>query len=81
MTAQSVLTLDGVCVVRDGKQILGPVSFQIDSGQRWVVLGPNGAGKSTLLGVLAARVFPSKGRAVLLDQQIGRVDYQSYEPV
>jgi iron complex transport system ATP-binding protein len=74
MTAQSVLTLDGVCVVRDGKQILGPVSFQIDSGQRWVVLGPNGAGKSTLLGVLAARVFPSKGRAVLLDQQIGRVD-------
>mgnify|MGYP002655135388 CR=1 FL=1 len=74
MTSQSVLTLDGVCVVRDGKEILGPISFRIGIGERWVVLGPNGAGKSTLLAVLAARIFPSKGKALLLDQQVGRVD-------
>jgi len=74
MTSQSVLTLDGVSVIRDGKQILGPISFRIATGERWVVLGPNGAGKSTLLGVLAARIFPSKGSAFLLDQQVGRVD-------
>ncbi len=74
MTSQSVLTLDGVSVIRDGKQILGPISFRINAGERWVVLGPNGAGKSTLLGVLAARIFPSKGSAFLLDQQVGRVD-------
>ena len=74
MTSQSVLTLDGVSVIRDGKQILGPISFRINTGERWVVLGPNGAGKSTLLGVLAARIFPSKGSALLLDQQVGRVD-------
>ncbi len=74
MSSQNVLALDGVCVVRDGKQILGPISFRIASGERWVVLGPNGAGKSTLLGVLAARVFPTKGTAQLLDQQVGRVD-------
>jgi len=74
MASQTVLVLDGVCVVREGRQILGPVSFRIASGERWVVLGPNGAGKSTLLGVLAARIFPSKGHATLLDQQIGSVD-------
>ena len=74
MTSQTVLTLDGVSVIRDGKQILGPISFRIATGERWVVLGPNGAGKSTLLGVLAARIFPSKGSALLLDQQVGRVD-------
>lgn len=74
MSSQNVLALDGVCVVRDGKQILGPISFRIASGERWVVLGPNGAGKSTLLGVLAARIFPTKGTAQLLDQQVGRVD-------
>jgi iron complex transport system ATP-binding protein len=74
MTLQSVLTLDGVSVIRDDKQILGPISFRINTGERWVVLGPNGAGKSTLLGVLAARIFPSKGSALLLDQQVGRVD-------
>ena len=74
MSSQNVLALDGVCVVRDGKQILGPLSFRIAAGERWVVLGPNGAGKSTLLGVLAARIFPTKGTAQLLDQQVGRVD-------
>ena len=74
MTPHTVLALDGVCVLRDGKQILGPVSFRIASGERWVVLGPNGAGKSTLLAVLAARIFPSKGIAILLDQRIGQVD-------
>ena len=74
LASQLVLSLDGVCVVRDGKQILGPISFRIAAGERWVILGPNGAGKSTLLGVLAARIFPSKGQALLLDQQVGRVD-------
>ena len=74
MSTQLVLTLDGVCVVRDGNQILGPLSLRISTGERWVILGPNGAGKSTLLGVLAARIFPSKGSAMLLDQQVGRVD-------
>ena len=74
MATQSVLALDGVSVVRDNKVILGPVTFRIAQGERWVILGPNGAGKSTLLGLLAARIFPSKGRLELLDQEVGRVD-------
>ena len=74
MSSQLVLALDGVSVVRDGNQILGPITFQIAPGERWVILGPNGAGKSTLLGVLSARIFPSQGNAVLLNQQVGRVD-------
>jgi len=74
MASQTVLALENACVMRDGKQILGPISFRISAGERWVILGPNGAGKSTLLGVLAARIFPSKGSVSLLDQQVGRVD-------
>ncbi|MGI9144922.1 MAG: ABC transporter ATP-binding protein [Candidatus Planktophila sp.] len=74
MASQTVLALENVCVIREGKQILGPLSFRISAGERWVILGPNGAGKSTLLGVLAARIFPSKGQAILLEQQVGRVD-------
>jgi iron complex transport system ATP-binding protein len=74
MASQTVLALENACVVRDGKQILGPISFRMSAGERWVILGPNGAGKSTLLGVLAARIFPSKGSVSLLDQQVGRVD-------
>lgn len=74
MASQTVLALENACVVRDGKQILGPLSFRMSAGERWVILGPNGAGKSTLLGVLAARIFPSKGRVTLLDEQVGAVD-------
>lgn len=74
MSSQTVLALENACVVREGKQILGPISFRISTGERWVILGPNGAGKSTLLGLLAARIFPSKGSVSLLDQQVGRVD-------
>lgn len=74
MSSQTVLALESACVVREGKQILGPISFRISTGERWVILGPNGAGKSTLLGLLAARIFPSKGSVSLLDQQVGRVD-------
>ena len=74
MASQTVLALENACVMRDGKQILGPINFRISAGERWVILGPNGAGKSTLLGVLAARIFPSKGSVFLLDQQVGRVD-------
>ena len=74
MASQTVLALERVSVVRDNKEILGPITLRIAQGERWVILGPNGAGKSTLLGVLAARIYPSKGSVELLDQKIGRVD-------
>ncbi|CAB5239741.1 unannotated protein [freshwater metagenome] len=74
MSATTVLTLDSVRVHRDGKDILGPVSFSIAAGERWVILGPNGAGKSTLMGVLSTHIFPSRGRAIILDQEMGKVD-------
>ena len=61
MTSQSVLTLDGVSVIRDGKQILGPISFRIATGERWVVLGPNGAGKTTIFKMIMGEIEPDGG--------------------
>lgn len=61
-------------VNRGGKEILGPISFDLYEGQRWVILGPNGAGKSTILKILATEIFPSKGSVALLGHQLGRVD-------
>lgn len=74
MAGEYVLELRDVSVDRGGRTILGPLTFAIRPGERWVVLGPNGAGKSTLLQILATRFFPTKGRVSLLDQQMGRVD-------
>jgi iron complex transport system ATP-binding protein len=70
----TVLELDDVSVRRGSRTILGPLTFRIIQGERWVVLGPNGAGKSTLLQILATRIFPTTGRVTLLDKQMGRVD-------
>lgn len=70
----TVLAMQGVTVTRGQRRILGPLDFQIRSGERWVILGPNGAGKSTLLNILATRIFPTSGTVRILDQEMGKVD-------
>ena len=74
MENQVVLSLSAVSVIRGDRTILGPIDFQIQNGERWVILGPNGAGKSTLLNILATRMFPTSGTVTVLTQQMGKVD-------
>lgn len=74
MENQVVLSLSAVSVIRGDRTILGPIDFQIQNGERWVILGPNGAGKSTLLNILATRMFPTSGTVTVLNQQMGKVD-------
>lgn len=69
-----VATLDGA-VVRQGDFVLGPVSLQVDAGERIGITGPNGAGKSTLLRLLLGRRSPDEGRASLgANVAIGEID-------
>lgn len=75
-----VLEVRDVEVFRSNKRILGPISWQVDEGQRWVILGPNGAGKTTLLQLLAALIHPSKGEVRILNQRMGAVDVFELRP-
>ncbi|OBB61510.1 heme ABC transporter ATP-binding protein [Mycobacterium sp. 852013-51886_SCH5428379] len=69
-----VATLDGA-VVRQGDFVLGPVSLQVDAGERIGITGPNGAGKSTLLRLLLGRRAPDAGRASLgASVAVGEID-------
>ena len=62
-------------VVRRGDFILGPVTLQIDSGDRVLVSGTNGSGKSTLLSLLLGDREPDSGRVTLGSSvEAGRVD-------
>ncbi|MCL9758491.1 ABC transporter ATP-binding protein [Frankia sp. AiPa1] len=70
----AVLRLDHVNVVRDGSPLLRDVTWEVASGQRWVVLGPNGAGKTTLLQVASGRLFPTSGMVDLLGYRLGSVN-------
>ncbi|MBB1050411.1 MAG: ABC-F family ATP-binding cassette domain-containing protein [Dietzia sp.] len=58
----SVVAVLSDAVVRRGDFALGPVTLQIDSGDRVLISGANGSGKSTLLGLLAGDRLPDTGR-------------------
>ncbi|MCS5507843.1 ATP-binding cassette domain-containing protein [Curtobacterium flaccumfaciens pv. flaccumfaciens] len=58
-----------------GDFTLGPVSLQVDGGDRVGITGPNGAGKSTLLRALLGKQAPTTGTASLGSSvAVGEVD-------
>jgi ATPase subunit of ABC transporter with duplicated ATPase domains len=60
---------------RQGDFTLGPVSLQVNAGERIGITGPNGAGKSTLLRALLGRLEPAEGTASLGNSvRIGEID-------
>lgn len=59
---------------RGGRTLVGPVTWQVELDERWVIIGPNGAGKTTLIRMAAAEEFPSGGKAFVMGEQLGRTD-------
>ncbi|MEV4634605.1 ABC-F family ATP-binding cassette domain-containing protein [Rhodococcus coprophilus] len=67
-------TLDDA-VVQRGDFTFGPVTTQVQWGDRIIVTGPNGAGKTTLLRLLLGALTPDSGRATLgSGVQVGEID-------
>jgi iron complex transport system ATP-binding protein len=69
-----------VLIRRSGNVLVGPVSWQVELDEKWVILGPNGAGKTSLLRIAAAQVHPTSGTANLLGEVLGRVDVNDLRP-
>ena len=63
-----------MCVRRGDKNILGPIDWAVNVGERWVILGPNGAGKTTLLQLCATLIHPTSGDVKILGQSLGKID-------
>jgi iron complex transport system ATP-binding protein len=61
----------------DGTRVLDDVSWEVSTGERWVVLGPNGAGKTTLLRIAALYQHPTSGTVDVLGQRLGRCDVRA----
>ncbi|WP_067711727.1 ABC-F family ATP-binding cassette domain-containing protein [Nocardia yamanashiensis] len=69
-----VATLSGATLTR-GDFTLGPITVQVDAGDRIVLTGANGAGKSTLLALLLGKTHPGSGSAMLgSGVAVGEVD-------
>ncbi|WAP53201.1 ABC-F family ATP-binding cassette domain-containing protein [Arthrobacter sp. ATA002] len=80
--SSSVVATLNNAVANRGSFTLGPVSVQVNAGERIGITGPNGAGKSTLLALLLGRLEPAAGGASLgssvavgeIDQARGQLD-------
>ncbi|GAA5208094.1 ABC-F family ATP-binding cassette domain-containing protein [Microbacterium kyungheense] len=73
--SSTVVSTLGAAVLRQGGFTLGPVSLQVNAGERIGITGPNGAGKSTLLRALLGRQQPDEGTASLgANVEIGEID-------
>jgi ABC-type lipoprotein export system ATPase subunit len=44
-----------------GREVLGEISFAVESGEAVALVGPSGVGKSTMLGILAGELRPTAG--------------------
>ena len=73
--SSTVVSTLNEAVLRQGDFVLGPVSLQVNAGERIGITGPNGAGKSTLLRALLGRQAPDSGTASLgTSVLIGEID-------
>ncbi len=73
--SSTVVSTLSSAVFRQGSFTLGPVSLQVNAGERIIITGPNGAGKSTLLRALLGTQAPDEGTASLgSNVQIGEID-------
>ena len=61
--SSAVVATLGAAVFRQGDFTLGPVTLQVNGGERIGITGANGAGKTTLLRALLGRQQPEQGTA------------------
>ena len=73
--SSTVVSTLNAAVVQQGDFTLGPISVQVNAGERIGITGPNGAGKSTLLQLLLGQTPPDAGTASLgANVAIGEID-------
>ncbi len=53
---------------------LDGLNLEVATGETFGFLGPNGAGKTTTLKLLMQLIFPTSGRAEILERPVGDVD-------
>lgn len=73
--SSTVVSTLNEALVQQGDFTFGPVSVQVNAGERIGITGPNGAGKSTLLRLLLGHTPPDSGTAALgSNVAIGEID-------
>lgn len=64
--------LENVSKVIDGKPILNKIDLEVPAGQIYGLIGRNGSGKTMLLRLISGFVFPTEGRVLVFNQEVGK---------
>ncbi len=69
-----LLYVEDLSVSFDGFKALDIAYFGLEERELRAVIGPNGAGKTTFMDVLCGKTRPDKGKAMLRDKDLLRLD-------
>lgn len=69
-----VISMKDVSLLRQGKELLAHIDWQVKKGETWAILGLNGAGKSTLLRLILAEFWNTAGQVEILGTRFGQGD-------
>jgi len=69
-TDQPAVRVEALCKRYDAIEAVAGLSFEIAEGEVFGLLGPNGAGKTTTISVLATRLRPSAGDALVFGHSV-----------
>ena len=70
----AILRFEAVHLIRNQKELLENINWQIERGEDWAILGLNGAGKTLLLQLIAGNLWPSKGNLTVLGAEFGKAN-------
>ena len=74
--AKPILTVEKLCIERDGTVILRDINWRVERGEKWVILGANGSGKTSLLSALTGYLMPTSGDISVLGEIYGESDWR-----
>ena len=70
-TDKSILAIQDVNVIRDGRHILSAIDLQLEAGDRLIINGENGAGKTTLLRAVLGLIPINSGSLRFKGKEVG----------
>ena len=57
---------------------LSNLNLEVKKGEIFGFLGPNGAGKTTTIKILMGLIYPTKGKAWIMDRELGDMEVKSH---
>ena len=78
MSANPLLSIEGLTASVDEKTILHNVNLNVAAGETHVLMGPNGAGKTTMLKIIMGIDSPDAGQVQYAkDCQVGYLEQET----